>query len=262
MKKLFFILFALCSVCSFGQNQWNGKRVGFLGDSMTDPGNKASSTHYWACLAKDLGIESCVYARSGYTWSTLMEKAELMNATEGQRLDAIIIWCGTNDFFHDAPLGEFFVLKDSSANVNGKIVPLKHREFIFNKNTFCGRINSVMSFLKQKYPNQLIVIMTPIHRAYANFSSASRANVQPDEMFSNSLGLFLDDYVHVLKRAGEIWSVPVVDLYSNSGLFPLYDEYTKYFANPNTDRLHPNDLGHRRIADILKSEVFNKYLNY
>lgn len=229
---------------------------------MTDPGNKAANTHYWDYLSQDLGIEPCVYARSGYTWETLLEKAEQMNKSEKDNLDAIVIWCGTNDFFHNAPIGEFFEVKDSAANVNGKVVPLKHRDFIFDKETFCGRINTLMSYIKHLYPNQLVVIMTPIHRAYANFSSATRANVQPDEMFSNSLGLFLDDYVHVLKRAGEIWSVPVVDLYSESGFFPLYDEYTKYFANPNTDRLHPNDVGHRRIADIMKSEVFEKYVHY
>ena len=254
MKKLFIsLLFCVLAISSLSaQEQWRGKRIGFLGDSMTDPNNTAAKEHYWSYLAKDLGITPCVYAKSGHQWNNLMQKAEAMLQTEGKNLDAIFIWAGTNDFFHDTPMGEFFTVKDAEANVNGTVVPLKHREYIFDENTFCGRINNLLSFLKKNYPTKQIILMTPIHRAFATFSDK---NVQPDELYSNSLGLFLDDYIHALRRGAELWSIPVIDLYSDSGLFPLYDEHIQYFAKPDTDRLHPNDAGHRRLADVIEAQL-------
>lgn len=253
MKRILFVLAVLVSVTTLSaQEQWRGKRVGFLGDSMTDPNNTASKEHYWSYMAQDLGVTPLVYARSGHQWNHLMQKAEAMLQTEGQNLDAIFIWAGTNDFFHDAPLGDFFSEKDTTANVNGVVVPLKHRDYLFDDKTFCGRINNLLSFLKKNYPHKQIVLMTPIHRAFATFSEK---NVQPDELFSNSLGLYLDDYIHALKRGAELWSIPVIDLYTNSGLFPLYDEYVEYFAKPDTDRLHPNDAGHRRLVETIKAQL-------
>ena len=44
-------------------------------------------------------------------------------------------------------------------------------------------------------------------------------NVQPEEAFSNSIGLFIDDYVQTVKQAGNLWAVPVIDLNSLSGLY-------------------------------------------
>lgn len=48
-----------------------------------------------------------------------------------------------------------------------------------------------------------------------------------------------------------MWAVPVIDLNSASGLFPMSDSHAGYFADPDTDRLHPNNKGHRRIAATL-----------
>ena len=31
----------------------------------------------------------------------------------------------------------------------------------------------------------------------------------------------------------------------------MMDEYAQYFADPATDRLHPNDKGHERMARTL-----------
>ena len=55
-------------------------------------------------------------------------------------------------------------------------------------------------------PEQQIVIFTPIHRWFAQFSEH---NVQRDEMYANDAGEYINSYVDVLKRTGELWSVPV-----------------------------------------------------
>jgi len=52
-----------------------------------------------------------------------------------------------------------------------------------------------------------------------------------------------------------IWAVPVIDLNSLSGLYPLLDEHTRYFRNADTDRLHPGTEGHRRLAYVLAYQL-------
>ncbi|MCK3682478.1 SGNH/GDSL hydrolase family protein [Maribellus sp. YY47] len=109
-----------------------------------------------------------------------------------------------------------------------------------------------MTFLKENYPDQQIVIMTPIHRGFARFSEK---NVQPEESFSNDLGLYINDYVDVLRQAASVWAVPLIDLYSISGLYPMADSQTRYFSNAQTDRLHPNSAGNYRLAKTIQHQL-------
>lgn len=233
-------------------SQWEGKRVAFLGDSMTDPNNTSTEAWYWQYLHELLGIEYCVYARSGYQWNGILKKARQMAEEQGDSIDAVIIWAGTNDYNHSVPIGEFYTETSDSVNVDGQMEVRRHRTFVMDGHTFCGRINQVMSFLKSRYPAQQIIIVTPIHRAFATFRAT---NVQPDENYANAQGLYLETYVETLKRAGTLWSVPVIDLHAVSGLFPLQDEYVRYFHHADTDRLHPNALGHYRIARTLQYQL-------
>ena len=52
-----------------------------------------------------------------------------------------------------------------------------------------------------------------------------------------------------------MWAVPVVDWAALGGLFPLMDEHVVYFNNGATDRLHPNDAGHERLARTLMYQL-------
>ena len=105
-----------------------------------------------------------------------------------------------------------------------------------------------MSYLKDNYPMQQIVLLTPIHRGFADFGGD---NVQPEEVFPNNLGLFPEAYVEQLRKASDIWSVPLIDLYRLSGLLPIRNSHARFFHDEKTDRLHPNALGHERIAQTL-----------
>lgn len=231
---------------------WEGKNVAFLGDSMTDPNNKSTDAHYWTYLSTLIGIKPHVYARSGYQWDGIYKKAEEMHEALGDNVDAIIIWAGTNDYNHNKPIGNFFTEKLDSVNVNGSIQVRKHRTLSMNDTTFCGNINRVMSYLKHNYPTKQIIIMTPIHRAYAKFSSK---NVQPDENYANAWGLYIDSYIEALRQASSVWSVPLIDLYSESGLYPLEENHGQYFHDSPTDRLHPNANGHYRIARTIQGRL-------
>ena len=232
--------------------QWDGKKVGILGDSMSDPGMPITTSRFYNYLEQLLGISAYPYAISGFQWKDLMGKSAQMKQEHPDDLDAILIWAGTNDFNSSRPIGAFFNETIEDVNVNGRIEKRKKRTPILDESTFAGSINRLMSYLKSEYPEQQIIILTPIHRAFASFGDT---NIQPSEEYTNGAGLFIDDYVHALKRAGEIWAVPVIDLYSISGLYPLYKSHDRYIANPDTDRLHPNDNGHYRIARTLQFQL-------
>ena len=109
-----------------------------------------------------------------------------------------------------------------------------------------------MSHLIESFPAAHIVLLTPIHRGYATFGAR---NVQPDESYANELGLFIDDYVNVVKEAGNVWSAKVVDINADAGLYPNSNAHVPFFSNGNRDRLHPSAAGHKRIADAISAAV-------
>lgn len=239
---------------------WKNKKVAFFGDSITDPNIKTKGTdskgrtnmHYWDYLHEWLGITPYVYAISGRQWNDIPRQTDRLNKEHGGDVDAITIFMGTNDFITDIPLGEWFTVKEDSVVValsrpKAKVARM-HRELNMDNKTLRGRINIAMDKLKSVYPDKQIVILTPIHRAFATFSEK---NIQPDETYANRLGLYVEDYVKAIRETADVWSVPVIDLYSLSGLYPMKQEHYRYFNKPDTDRLHPNTPGHERIAKTL-----------
>ena len=233
-------------------SQWQGKRVAYLGDSMTDKRRVGTTCVYWEYLNELMGITPSVYGISGNQWDGVYRQALTLHEEKGTVVDAIFIFAGTNDYSHGTPIGKFFTETIRQTNHNGASVMLKYRTPIFNDSTFCGRINKVMSYLKNNYPQQQIIILTPIHRSFAQFSDK---NVQPDENYANELGLYVDTYIDVLKQAASYWAVPLIDLYSTSGLYPLADAQSQYFNNKETDRLHPNAVGDYRLAKTIQYQL-------
>ncbi len=232
-------------------SQWNGKRVAFLGDSMTQkPGD--GSTVYWEYLDTRLGIESFVYGISGHQWNDIYDQAVKLKNERGTDIDAIFIFAGTNDYNNSVPLGDFFTETKKQTNYDGQNVIRKYRSRIYKDSTFCGRINKVMAYLKNNYPMQQVIILTPLHRGFAKFSDT---NVQPEENYCNGQGLYLEDYVNSLKEAALNWAVPIIDLYSISGLYPLADSHAGYFRDKETDLLHLNSEGNYRLAKTIQYQL-------
>lgn len=239
---------------------WQGARVAFLGDSITDPGSVPEGHdwtgrkdfHYWGCLQEWLGIHPYVYGVSGRKWADVPEQAALLQKEHGDAVDAITIFMGTNDFVANVPLGEWYErqMKTTTAAMGYPATEYRWmaRNPAMDPGTLRGRINIALSDLKQRYPEKQIVILTPIHRAYATFGPQ---NIQPDESFPNHIGLYFLDYVEVIKEAGDVWGVPVIDLCALSGINPMVEEQVPYFSNAETDRLHPNAKGHERLARTL-----------
>ena len=75
--------------------------------------------------------------------------------------------------------------------------------------------------------------MTPLHRRGED-SARSASNTE------------LKAYVEAIRSAAEYYSLPVLDLYAMSGLQPNLPIIQQKFV---PDQLHPNDAGHRILAD-------------
>ncbi|MCR4859733.1 MAG: SGNH/GDSL hydrolase family protein [Bacteroidales bacterium] len=229
------------------RGQWEGARVAFLGDSITDARQIGTTNNiYWNNLVDILGIEPYVYGISGHRMNQIVGQGERLEREHGQEVDAILVFIGTNDFNGNVPLGEWYSYSVEKTIDDGpEEVERKKRELVYDDATFRGRANTTLRWLKTHYPDKQIIFLTPIHRAYAKFNDK---NIQPPESFANDNGYFIDDYVQAVKEIANIWAVPVIDLNSISGLYPLLDEHTRYFRNADTDRLHPNTPGQLRMA--------------
>ena len=237
------------------EQQWNVKKVAFLGDSITDKEHIGTDKNYWQFLEEMLGIEALVYGINGHQWSDLPGQAEKLKEEAGDQVDAIIVFAGTNDYYADVPLGEWYSYEPQKTTVSGPETDTRMRRvFQMDGSCFRGRINMVMNYLKTEFPDRQIILLTPIHRGYARFGDG---NIQPEESFPNTLGLYIDDYVQAIKEAANVWAVPVIDLNSISGLFPLNKSHERYFNDKETDLLHPNSEGHYRMAKALACQLLH-----
>lgn len=261
MKRFLISLFVVLltvpvSAQSLIRHPWQGKRVAYFGDSITDPRNDGSKLKYWNYLQDWLQIEPFVYGVSGRQWNDIPRQADKLKAEHGDNFDAILIFIGTNDYNAGIPIGEWFTERPEKvvAGIHEQKHPVDrlHRYPVMGDSTYRGRINKALDYVKRMYPTKQIVLMTPIHRAefYAN-----EKNWQPREDYTNLCGEYLDAYVQSVKEAGNLWAVPVIDLNALCGLYPLMDEMAQFFKSAEKDRLHPNDAGHERMAKTIMQQL-------
>ena len=237
------------------KHPWTGKKVLFIGDSISDPTDRHNiDKHYYQWLSEWLGITAYIPAVSGWQMSDVAREVRMFQATApGVQPDMICIMLGTNDYNMGVPIGEWY--EESMGEVESSVGEPKqfykrlHRTFLFDESTFKGRINIAVRLLKETFPGTPITFLTPIHRALFDYGDN---NYQPEETWQNRGGLYLDDYVDAIKEAANVWSVNVIDLHAVSGFYPILDsDAALFYKDTAIDRLHPNDAGHKRLAEVI-----------
>lgn len=239
------------------QHPWQGKRVAYLGDSITDPNNKGAKKKYWSWLQDWLQITPYVYGVSGRQWDDIPRQANKLKDEHGNDFDAILIFMGTNDYNRGIPLGEWWDERETMVEYGHggqakQMVARRQRTPAKTNETYRGRINIALDSLKRMFPDKQIVLLTPIHRSDFH---ANDKNWQCDESYTNRCGLYLDEYVNAIKEAANIWAVPVIDWNASCGLFPMVAAHGQYFKDSQTDLLHPNDKGQQRMARTLMYQL-------
>ena len=260
-NRLLLILCLLAAVPAMAQttavqHPWQGKRVAYFGDSVTDPRNNGSKKKYWGFLQDWLQVTPYVYGVSGRQWNDIPRQTDKLKTEHGDEVDAILIFCGTNDYNNGVPLGQWWDEKTTEVMYGHgqpkKMVTRRQRTPSMDPTTFRGRINIALDSLKRTYPTKQIVLLTPIHRSDFH---ANEKNWQCDESYTNQCGEYIDAYVEAVKEAGNVWAVPVIDWNASCGLFPMHNEHGQYFHNAETDLLHPNDQDHERMARTLMQQL-------
>ena len=84
-----------------GQNPWKGKRVGVLGDSISDGVHVGTEKCWWEFMSEWLGLVTTCFAQNGANISGMLTQAQQLlkvQREEGKAFDAVIIFGGTNDY--------------------------------------------------------------------------------------------------------------------------------------------------------------------
>lgn len=212
-----------------------GLKINFLGDSITrGVGASSEDKVYHAILKREAGLlEARNYGISGtrYALQKGTEKRPKDNYFDvnafSERFDqmdddadVVVVFGGTNDYGHgDAPFGEF---SDRTPD------------------TFYGALHFVYSGLIKKYLGKPIVIMTPLHRV-------GELGVCWEKPIDDKTPL--KTYVDAIKEVARYYSLPVLDLFAESGMQPEIPEIKEMYM---PDGLHPSDKGYEIIAHKLK----------
>ena len=218
---------------SVANSEWSGKVASFLGDSITYGAKTTKIYHQY--LKELVGFSTCNnYGVDGASVTNHYSGICTRYNNVASNSDIIFIFGGTNDFYYNKPLGEWYTLSGTTRTLNKDV------------STFRGALAEICDGLITKFPTKQIILMTPIHR--------DRLRNQQTDLEANANGLYLDDYVECVKEAGKIFGIPVIDLNGESGLYPMNTENANAYFHAD-DKLHPNANGHLKIAKVIQGKL-------
>jgi lysophospholipase L1-like esterase len=211
-------------------NKWTGKTWNAIGDSITEK-NLRTNKNYHDYIKDTINCTVNNYGLSGTGWFTFWNNVSegVTNQPFYNRLDAldlnadlITVFGGTNDV---AGTGKQLVL-----GTFGDTDPVV---------SFYGAVDYTLKGLINKYPTRTIATFTPL---------PSASGTRWGETATNMVAV-----VDAILKVSKHYSIPCLDLYRTSNLYPWNDEANAYYFSPPSgaigDRLHPNDNGHKKIAD-------------
>lgn len=218
-------------------NKYQDKRLVTLGDSITWQDAKTYSYNglvargYQTIIKEKLGfLEVLNMGVSGRPMANGTANGVGTNTT-GKTVtyttyDLTTIAAGTNDFKLNVQLGTLGAIGDTT----------------FDTNTFYGAYRDLIEYILTQKPTQKIILFTPLQRDNGGYTVNT----------SNTAGHKLIDYVNAIKAVGQMYSLPVVDMYAESGITKLN------LATYTWDGLHPNDAGYARMAELAIGALITK----
>ena len=132
--------------------------------------------------------------------------------------DVYVVFGGVNDFSRNVPLGEL-----GSTDVH----------------EFYGAVDYLIRTITARSPQAKLVFMTPCK------TSGKHEKDIPASDEANHLGLTQDAYVRAMLEVCDRYSVPVIDLYAQSGISPFLPEHRELYM---PDGLHYSPAGYERLA--------------
>lgn len=202
-----------------------GTKINFLGDSITEGAGTSSHDKMFTMLiereygaiCQNYGIGGTRIARQKTPTEEKWDRDFISRVPEMDNdADIVVVFGGTNDFGHgDAPLG---TMSDRTPY------------------TFYGALHCLYTALTEKYPDVPVVILTPLHRWNED---SPKGDNKPEPVGT------LKEYVNIIREVAEYYSLPVLDLFKESGLQPKIPVIQQKYV---PDGLHPNDDGNAILA--------------
>ena len=232
-------------VAQVRESHWKGKRIGFLGDSITQFAEYVNSyASLTGCTAVNYGVSATHMAKSSSSDTNAFERRY---SSMARNLDMVIVFGGTNDFGHTttAAFGEFSDGTKSS------------------KYTFYAGLHRLFKGLKTRYPNIPVVVMLPIH--HGTEIDQKEYIINSDNTITEgtnaTTGRTFREYVNAIREVAAYYSLIVLDAYSYSGLTPMTEigaSNRKFFR----DGLHLNEAGGLRLARWMYPQLEAVYEMY
>ena len=208
--------------------RWYGKNMIMFGDSIVQDVTH-SNGGYVTRLKTNLGLATATNKGiSGRPMSNgsangVGTNTTVKTITNFDDYDLLLIAAGTNDFKLNIPLGVIGQIGDTG----------------FNTETFYGAYRDTIEYILKLKPTIRICLWTPLQRDNANY----------DVNYTNSAGHKLIDYVDAIIAIGEMYAIPVIDLYRNSGVTKLT------LGTFTADGLHLNSTGYDYVTMYASKQI-------
>ena len=219
-----------------------GKKVSFLGDSITTFGSYAGSYNpfytgsnagitsvdktWWGGLCtRQRAIINRIYAYGGATLvnNLCLHYGDLFsNGTTGESPDVIFILAGINDFGQAVTLGTV----EDTPNSN---------------TTFCAAYKYLLGKLIETYPNAKIIGMTLLNSVYRTMGIPH----------VNSNGISIRQFCDAIRDCCDFYSVMCFDINIRVNINEY--NYTQVLA----DMTHPNSIGARMMTNAIIANINN-----
>ena len=201
---------------------WQGKKWTSFGDSITQ------YAKWQKYVAEEMGLihSNCGQSSTPVSGSSnsAFHQDTRINAVINNNPDVITILGGANDCNLGLTLG---TIEECEKTLNNK-----------NRNTFYGAYSYIIEKLLTWKPSLRIFIMTTMFAYY--------------ETPNQTTGLTFKDYAKACKEIAYYYSLPCIDLRAELGLNKITASVLL-----ESDRIHPNDLGGKRIAELVIRELKN-----
>lgn len=209
-------------------------KILFIGDSITAGiGASKPELNYVNQVGKILHADVLNYGISGTRFARQVElwsNSVIFNFDFNMRLeitpkdvDFVVCFGGVNDFGHgSAPIGDE---KDESLY------------------TFYGATKTFFKNIVKKYGKDKVLVILPLPCFAQNLNKGEFGIAKEN-------GFPLHVYKEILRKVAERNELHVVD-YSSSFIEPLTREKSELFV----DGLHPNDKGHKILAELVSNDI-------
>lgn len=275
MKKLLFLLSLFWIIASFSKKEISwvaiGDSITYLNDHVNETGNRITKGYMTRVVEKLPNIHYTNQGHNGWTSGGIADALEKLNL---QKADVYSVFLGTNDWWHNRPIGSFGDYQNNTGN-----------------NTVYGSFRLIINKLHSLNSDAKLILITPMQRSDFVYINNAKNNAYGSYK-ANTNGQTLEQFANAIDSIAEYEHCKVVDLFHKSGMtqqnlvnfkrlknpstgvyenyaYPTFtnipfnpekDEYPYPAAaiNMTYDGLHPSDKGFEVIAKMLV-KIMKKY---